>query len=114
MKKKFIIRKNFEFANIINQNKRYSNQYFSIYIAKNNLKSYRFGISIPKRIGNAVIRNRLKRQLKAILRLNINCYKPIDYVIIVREALLKLNYQAKKSKLFSLLLKINKELKDEN
>lgn len=114
MKKQIIIKKNLEFTNIINQNKKYSNQYFSVYIAKNNLNIYRFGISIPKKIGKAVVRNRLKRQLKTILRQKINYYKPIDYVIIVKKSLLQLNYQEKTSNLFSLLFKISKEFEDEN
>lgn len=114
MKKRFIIKKNFEFTNIINKNQKYGNQYFSIYVSKSNLNHYRFGISVPKKIGKAVVRNKIKRQIKSILKSNKNYFKVIDYVIIVKKGLLDLNYQVIKNKLISLLFNLGKEFKDEN
>lgn len=49
----------------------------------NNLVVSRYGLSVSKRVGNAVIRNRTKRRLKEILR--VEPIKPgWDIVFIVR------------------------------
>ncbi len=54
----------------------------------------RLGITVSKKIGKAVIRNRARRQLKAIGRhLLTNKAKPnIDYVIVARKAILTRKY----------------------
>ncbi len=47
----------------------------------------RFGITVTKKIGNAVQRNRARRRLKAALRnhLKINSVLPLDYVTVARQ-----------------------------
>ena len=91
MNKKYIIQKSNEFKIIMDLRNIIKNQYFIIYMKVNNLKYNRYGISVSKKIGNAVVRNKIKRQLKEILRKNIlNNTK--DYVIIVRKEILDLNF----------------------
>lgn len=67
MKKINIVKKNLEFNNIIEKGKKYQNETFYMYIMNNELGINRYGIAISKKIGNAVIRNRYKRQIKDII-----------------------------------------------
>jgi ribonuclease P protein component len=48
----------------------------------------RFGLSVPKSVGNAAVRNRVKRQLREIWRVRLG-HVPAghDYVLIVRGGL---------------------------
>ena len=66
MKKERIIRKGLEFTDIINNGKYVSNAFYSIYYINKKETLNRFGISVPKKIGHAVVRNKIKRQLIAI------------------------------------------------
>ena len=69
------------------------NRYFYIYNKENNLNKYRFAICVSKKIGNAVTRNKVKRQIKDILDKNKNLFSyQTDYVIIVRKEINSLNY----------------------
>ena len=47
----------------------------------------RYGITVTKRIGNAVVRNRMKRRLRALLRdlLPVHGMADTDHVLIGRE-----------------------------
>ncbi|HEX3807763.1 MAG TPA: ribonuclease P protein component [Gaiellaceae bacterium] len=48
----------------------------------------RLGFAVPKAVGNAVVRNKIKRQLREIVRGRIEAVPPTnDYVIVVRQGL---------------------------
>ena len=102
MNKKFIIKKNEEIQNIINNSSKKINKYFVVYYLKNNLNYNRFCISISKKIGKANVRNLYKRRIKDILMKNSidNSY---DYVIILRKAILDINYSLIKEELINIL-----------
>ena len=65
MNKRKILRKSEDFSNIISNGKKFKNKYFSLYYNESNSTLY--GITVPKKIGHAVIRNKLKRQIKNII-----------------------------------------------
>ena len=106
MKKKEIIKDNREFSRIINKNKSVKNRYYSIYYEKTDSKNL-YGISVPTKTGNAVIRNKLKRQVKNIIDNNKNYIQSsYNYVIILRKSLLGIDYQLKEIEITDLLKKI--------
>ena len=86
MRKKEIVRDGKTF-NLILQSKQYWKcKYFVIYIMKNETLNSRFGIAVGKKIGNAVIRNRLKRVYRSLIDRNkLRFQKACDYIIIVRK-----------------------------
>lgn len=92
MNKKFIIRKDKDIQNIIKESKKSVNKYFVIYYLNNKLKHNRYCISVSKKIGKAHVRNLYKRRIKDILLKNAINYNK-DYVIILRNAILDLDYQ---------------------
>jgi ribonuclease P protein component len=48
----------------------------------------RLGFAVPKAVGNAVARNRIKRQLREIVRARLGSVPPTnDYVLVVRQGL---------------------------
>jgi ribonuclease P protein component len=60
----------------------------------NHLPHNRYGFILGKRLGKAVIRNRLRRRLQACLRsLHVSLLQGYDVVFIPRQACLKLDYQ---------------------
>ena len=108
MKKKEIIKKSNDYTKIINKNNKIKNKYYSIFYIKSN--STLFGISIPKKTGNAVIRNKIKRQIKNIIDNNkLNIQKNYNYVIIIRREILELSYIEKEKELIALFNKIGEK-----
>lgn len=91
MKKKDIIKKSLEYESIINKKKVVRNRFFSIYY--DIFDDTKYGITVPKKVGNAVIRNKIKRQIKNIID---NNKKDIQnnrhYVIIIKRSVLELSY----------------------
>ena len=105
MNKEKIIQKSETFTEIIKNKQSVKNQYFSIYYIKSNQNKY--GITVPKKVGKANIRNKIKRQIKNIINTNeFNIQKDYNYVIIIKEASLKLTYDGLKEELLNLLKKV--------
>ncbi len=79
------IKKHSEFQKIIAEGELKRTCSFTVYTLKNDLGYSRFGISVPKKTGTAVIRNKVKRQIRACIAMLSDYSKPIDYVLIVRK-----------------------------
>lgn len=106
MKKENIIKKSLDFDRIIKNNKSYKYKDYIIYLEKTENNTYHFGLSVGKKIGNAVTRNKIKRQLKNIIDKN-NYEKGINCIIIVRKGLLEKTYQEKEKILLEAFYKLN-------
>jgi ribonuclease P protein component len=109
MKKEDIVRNNREFNNIIKNGNYKKNNEFVIYYIDNELDHSRFGISVSKKIGNAVTRNYYKRIIRNICHKNKNLYsKGKDYIIIMRKGLTLLSFDKVNDSYIDLINKINK------
>lgn len=110
MKKINVVKSNLEFNNIIKTGKWVKNNYFVVYYKENDLNKYRFGISVGKKVCNAVNRNKLKRKVRNILDNHKNIYSNSkDYIIIIRKSCLLASYQTLEENLINLLRKLEKE-----
>lgn len=83
MKKINIIKDSKDFEKIIKNNKSFRTKYFYIYKQNHEENIYHFGLSVGKKIGNAVRRNKVKRQLREIISKN-HYQNNFDCIIIVR------------------------------
>lgn len=85
MNKSFRLTKNFEFKKVYEARRRWSGPFFTMYIKKNDLNRSRLGVSVSKKVGKSVIRNKIKRRLKEIFRKNMGKIKTgYDIVISVK------------------------------
>ncbi|MFV0255705.1 MAG: ribonuclease P protein component [Erysipelotrichaceae bacterium] len=85
MKKKFRILKSDEFTQIIQHRHYYHGGSLVLYVKKRtNSTSSRVGISVTKKLGNAVKRNKAKRQIRDICNKLYNFNEKFDTIIIVR------------------------------
>ena len=107
MKKINILKENTDFDRIIKKNNSFKTKYYYIYVEKNEeQKIHKFGISVSKKIGNAVTRNLYKRRIKTIIDKNI--YKNnFNCIIILRKSVLESNFQDLEKELNYSLKKLN-------
>lgn len=106
MKKKNIIKKSRDFDRIIKNNSPYKYMDYIIYVERDTNDIYKFGLSVGKKIGNAVNRNLVKRRIKAIIdkkdyQNNFNC------IIIVRRGINEKSFSEMEENLLVALKKLN-------
>lgn len=112
MKKYEIIKKNSDFNDIINSGSLLKNKYYSVYYVKSEEDYPKFGLAVSKKFGNAVERNKIKRQLRSIIDNNKDRFKANNYIIMVRKCLKEVSFQVKEEKFLEIMVRkgdINEE-----
>ena len=76
------ISKRAEFNQVNRNGRRHYTEHFRVVIRRNRMDSTRLGITVGKKIGNSVRRNRVKRLIREFFRLNKQ-HIPIGYDILI-------------------------------
>lgn len=106
MKKEFRIKDTKEFGAILSKKRFYTCPSFSIYVKKRATDHPRIGISVGKKMGNAVQRNKIKRQVRAMVREIYTFEENFDTIILVRVKYHQESYGNNKKMLESLVKKV--------
>jgi len=95
--------KNNDFKKVYENGKACSNKILVMYILKNESEENRLGISVSKKLGNSVVRHRIKRLIKESYRLNQNVFNSsLDIVVIARIGAKEKSYREIESALLHL------------
>lgn len=79
------LKKNHEFRKLYSKGKSAASKYVVVYVCKNRKSGNRLGITVSTKLGGAVVRNRIRRRLKEIYRLNeSSILTGYDIVIVAR------------------------------
>ncbi len=114
MKKQYRIKKSSEIEQVLKNKQSYGNKYFTVYKKENlETKNFRYAISAGKKIGNAVVRNKVKRQVRSIISELCDITPNIDVFIIVKPLVLSLDFSQMKKQVTYLLKKNNIKIKGE-
>ena len=93
MKKYQVVKEHKDFDDIIENGRYIKSKNFVIYNKESEFNFPRFGIAVGKKVGNAVTRNKLKRQFRMLLTTNKNLFSNNkDYIIIVKRSVLMSTY----------------------
>lgn len=97
------LKKNEQFRFVYKYGKSYANKYFVMYVKENGLEKNRVGISVSKKVGNSVVRHRVKRLLKESYRLHESVFNSgLDIVIVARASAAGISYEETESALLHL------------
>ncbi len=103
MKKEYRVKSKIDFQRVIETGKKSVGRHFILYVLEREHGSYRFGISVGKKLGNAVFRNKKKRQLREIIYSFNSEYRPgFDCVVMLRKSGTKLAFEDEKKSLYKM------------
>ena len=102
MKKKFRVKRSEQFQKIIKTGAHKANGSFVLYRTTALEDHDRVGISVGKKLGNAVERNKVKRQVRMMIDELFSFRSGYDIIVIVRQGYQENDYANNKMKLKSL------------
>lgn len=72
----------------------HANSYLVLYARRNRTSTNRVGITVSKKLGGAVVRNRVRRRLREVYRLNEERFQPgWDIVAVARSRCIHADFQ---------------------
>ena len=97
------IKANDDFATTIKKGRTQRDQSYVIHYCTNSLNYTRVGISVSSKLGNAVVRNHIKRQIRSMCDELIDYNQSLDIVIVAKQGFLDNSYDDNKQSLTKLL-----------
>jgi ribonuclease P protein component len=86
MQKKLRLRSRSDFSRIYKTGRSFANSQFVVYwMKRTETERFRAGVSVSRKLGGAVVRNRIRRVVKELIRLNADkIANRTDFIVIVR------------------------------
>ena len=73
-----------EFQEVYRFHHSFANRSIVMYVMPNGLADTRIGISVSKKIGNSVVRHRIRRLVKECFRLHVSEWADMDMIVVAR------------------------------
>ena len=104
MKKNFRVKIEKDFKEIFQYGISFANRKFVVYQLENQQNHFRVGLSVSKKLGNAVTRNQIKRRIRHILlSVREHLADNVDFVVIARKGVESLDYAEMEKNLLHVL-----------
>lgn len=88
------LKENYLFRRLYRRGDSLANAYFALYARKNNSAENRMGITVSGKMGCAVRRNKVRRRIREIYRLNEERFIPgFDFVVVARTRAMDAPYE---------------------
>ena len=105
LNKKNRLKKKKEFNFVYKKGEVFHTKFLSLCVVKTKLNFCKIGFSVSNKIGNSVVRHKVKRKLTEIVRLNVSKLPLNNYVFVAKQGIENLNYLELTDAVFSTLKK---------
>ncbi len=86
------LKKKKEFSYIYRKGESYYSADMILFACKTKLASSKVGFSVSNKVGNSVVRHKIKRQLSEIVRLRINNFPVKNYILVAKPTVADKNF----------------------
>ena len=102
------LKKRYQFNYVYKSGEHYSGDHMVLYVVSSKTKSIKVGLAVTKKIGKAVVRNRVRRQLREIIKVQVPTLKQnYNIIVVARESITSASFDILTKEFSKLLKKAN-------
>lgn len=99
--------KSADYKKLFDIGEKYHSKHLIVFTLQKNDGPTRLGLTVSRKVGGAVIRNKIKRRLREIFRLNLNSkLKNTDVMILVKKNASILDYRQLNQEIFDICIRM--------
>ena len=107
------LKKRYQFNYVYKSGEHFSGEHIVLYTATSKTKNIKIGLAVTKKVGHAVVRNKIRRRLREIIKKELpNLKQNYNIIIIARDNVTEASFEQLSLELNKLIKKANL-IKDE-
>ncbi len=102
------LKKRYQFNYVYKSGEHFSSEHLVLYIASSKTKSIKVGFAVTKKVGHAVVRNKIRRRLREIVQKQLPSLKQnYNIIVVAKESVAEASFEKLTLELTKLLKKAN-------
>ena len=102
------LKKRYQFNYVYKSGEHYSGEHIVLYVASSKTKNIKVGLAVTKKVGHAVVRNKVRRRLREIIKKQVPNLKQNNNIIIVaRDNINEASFEKLSNEFLKLIKKAN-------
>ena len=102
------LKKRYQFNYVYKSGEHFSSEHIVLYVVPSKTKSIKVGFAVTKKVGHAVVRNKIRRRLREIVRIHLpNLKQSYNIIVVAKENIVDANFEQLGFEMNKLLKKAN-------
>jgi ribonuclease P protein component len=102
------LKKRYQFNYVYKSGEHFSGEHMVLYLVSSKTKSIKVGLAVTKKVGKAVVRNRIRRQLREIIKKRVPSLKQnYNIIVVARDNITSASFETLTNEFSKLIKKAN-------
>ena len=102
------LKKRYQFNYVYKSGEHFSGEHMVLYVASSKTKNIKVGLAVTKKVGHAVVRNKVRRRLREIIKKQVPNLKQNNNIIVVaRDNITEASFEKLSNEFLKLIKKAN-------
>lgn len=102
------LKKRYQFNYVYKSGDHFSGEHMVLYLVSSKTKSIKVGLAVTKKVGKAVVRNRIRRQLREIIKKQVPSLKQnYNIIVVARDNITSASFETLTNEFSKLIKKAN-------
>lgn len=102
------LKKRYQFNYVYKSGEHFSGEHIVLYVASSKTKNIKVGLAVTKKVGHAVVRNKVRRRLREIIKKQVPNLKQNNNIIVVaRDNITEASFEKLSNEFLKLIKKAN-------